>query len=178
MVRAAVIVSVVAVSGCSYMPGQREMQRTEEVLGTIDSVREVHFTCGGSLLADDSLCADVVMKDGARLRFEHVGFNSIGSTAVNVYVGKAGGLQPRIASCEGTGAPNFHRSSALGHHFRPTLIDIKDAVFRYREVMEEVEFWPQCPQYFEVQDKRGENFRYCARRDGAAEEPPRPANCS
>ena len=65
-------------SACSYLPGQREMERTQEVLGTIESVSEVHFTCGGSLLADDSLCADVVMKDGARLRFEHVGFNSIG----------------------------------------------------------------------------------------------------
>lgn len=159
------------------MPGQREMARAEEVLRTVDTVREVHFTCGGSLLADDSLCAEVVMKDGATLRFERVGFNSVGSTAVNVYVGKAGSLSPRIASCRGVGAPNFHRSSALGHHFRPTLIDIKDAAFRYREVLEKVEFWPQCPQYYEVQDKRGENFRYCARRHGASEEPPPPAGC-
>jgi hypothetical protein len=164
-------------AGCAYMPGQLEMSRTQEVLATVDTVREVHFTCSGSLLADDRLCADVVMKDGARLRFEHVGFNSIGSTAVNVYVGKAGGLVPRIASCTEVGAPNFHRGGPLGHHFHPTLIDIKDAAFRYREVLEEVEFWPQCPQYFEVQDKRGRNFRYCARRDGATEEPPRPANC-
>ena len=96
---------------------------------------------------------------------------------MNVFVGKAGGFVPRIASCARVGPPNFHRASPLGHHFHPTLIDIKDAVFRYRDVMEEVEFWPQCPQSWEVQDKHGENFRYCARRDGATEEPPRPAGC-
>jgi len=102
------------------------------------------------MLAGDRLCADVVTKDGATLRFEHVGFNSFGSAAANVFVVEAGGLVPRVASCEGVGAPNFHRSSPLGHHFHPTLVDVKDAVFRYREVLEEVEFWPQCPQYWEV----------------------------
>ena len=166
------------VAGCSYLPGQREVARTQEVLGTLDNVREVHFTCGGSLLADDSLCAEVVMKDGARIRFEHVGFNSFGGTAVNVFVGKVGNLVPRIASCTAVGAPNFHRAGPLGHHFHPTLIDLEDAVQRYREVIELVEFWPQCPQYWEVQDRRGANFRYCARRDGASGEPPRPAGCS
>jgi hypothetical protein len=165
------------VAGCSYMPGQREMARAEEVLGSVDTVSEVHFTCGGSLLADDSLCADVVMKDASRLRFERVGFNSFGSTAVNVVVSKAGGLVPRIASCGGVGSPNFHRASPLGHHFKPTLIDIKDAVFRYREVLEEVEFWPQCPQYWEVGDRLGARYRYCARREGATDEPPRPGEC-
>lgn len=162
---------------CSYLPGQREMDRTQQVLGTIDAVSEVHFACPGTLLASDRLCTDVVMKDGARLRFDRVGFNAFGSTAVNVFVAKAGGLVPRIASCDGVSTPNFHRASALGHHFQPPLIDVKDAVFRYREVLEEVQFWPQCPQYWEVQDRRGENFRYCARREVAVEEPPRPAKC-
>jgi hypothetical protein len=165
------------IAACSYMPGEREMQRAEQALLTVDGVVGVHFTCPGSLLASDSLCTDVVMKDGAQLRFDRVGFNSFGSTAMNVIVGKAGGLVPRIASCTGVSAPNFHRTSPLGHHFHPTLIDVKDAVFRYREVLEEVEFWPQCPQYWEVQDRRGENFRYCSRREGATDEPPRPANC-
>jgi hypothetical protein len=164
--------------GCSYLPGQREMERTEEVLGTVDSVAEVHFACGPGLLASDALCTDVTMHDGAHLRFEHVGFNSFGSTAVNVFVAEAGGLAPRIASCHGISSPNFHRTSPLGHHFHPTLIDMKDAVFRYREVLEEVQFWPQCPQYWEVQDRRGTNYTYCARKKGATEEPPRPPNCS
>ena len=165
------------VSACSYLPGQQEIARAEAALRTIDDVAEVHFTCPGTVLASDRLCADVVMKDGARLRFEHVGFNSFGSTAMNVFVSKASGLVPRIASCGGVSTPNFHRTSALGHHFQPTLIDIKDAVSRYQELLEEVEFWPQCPQFWEVQDRRGQNFRYCARRDGSTEEPPRPVGC-
>ena len=159
------------------MPGQREVERTEQVLGTVDSVSEVHFACGPGLLAGDSLCVDIVMKDGARLRFERIGFNSFGSTAVNVVVAEAGGLVPRVASCEGIGPPNFHRESVLGHHFHPTLIDVKDAVFRYTEVLEEVQFWPQCPQHWDVQDRRGANYTYCARKNGATEEPPRPATC-
>lgn len=164
-------------SACAFLPGQREMDRTQQVLSTIDAVSEVHFTCKGTLLASDGLCTDVVMKDGSRLRFDRVGLSSFGSTAMNVYVASAGGLEPRIASCAGAGSPNFHRSGAIGHHFSPTLIDIKDAVFRYREVLEEVQFWPQCPQYWEVQDQRGVNYAYCARRERATEEPPRPQSC-
>ena len=162
---------------CSYLPAQREKARAEEILATVDSVSAVHFSGGGRVTASDGLCAEVLTKDGAKLRFEHVGFNSFGSAAANVYVVEAGGLVPRVASCEGVGAPNFHHGSPLGHHFHPTLIDVKDAVFRYREVLEEVEFWPQCPQYWEVQDSRGKNYRYCAHKKGATEEPPRPT-CS
>ena len=165
-------------TGCSFLPAQREKDRAQDVLATVDSVSEVHFSCGGRVLASDSLCADVVTKDGARLRFDHVGSDSFGAAAVNVYVAEAGGLVPRVASCEGVSAPNFHRSSPLGHHFQPALIDVKDAVFRYREVLEEVQYWPQCPQYWEVQDSRGRNYRYCAHRKDAAEDPPSPAGCS
>jgi hypothetical protein len=75
-------------------------------------------------------------------------------------------------------SPNFHRAAPLGHHFHPTLIDLKEAVSRYREILEEVEFWPQCPQSWEVQDKRGRNYRYCARRKNTTDEPPVPAGCS
>jgi hypothetical protein len=161
------------------LPAQREVERTKEVLRTVDSVATVEVSCSGGVLASDGLCVDLVMKeDGAHLRFEHVGFHSLGSTAVNVFVAEAGGLVPRVASCDGPGPPNFHRESPLGHHFNPTLIDVKDAVFRYREVLEEVQYWPQCPQSWEVQDRRGANYRYCARKQGATEEPPRPASCS
>jgi hypothetical protein len=154
------------------------MDRTQEVLKTIDAVTEIHFTCGKQFLASDSLCTDITMKDGSRLRFERVGFNSFGGTAVNVFVAQADNLVPRVASCQGISAPNFHRSSPLGHHFHPTLIDLKDAAFRYREILEEVQFWPQCPQYWETQDQRGINYRYCSRRKDSLDEPPKPANCS
>lgn len=147
------------------------------MLRTVDTVVDTKIECGGGVLANDDLCVEVVMRDGARLKFEHVGFSSLGGTAVNVIVAEADGLEPRIASCDGVGAPNFHRQSALGHHFQPTLIDLKDAVFRYREVLEEVQFWPQCPQYWETQDKRGQTFTYCARKPSASAEPPRPT-CS
>jgi hypothetical protein len=169
--------ALLVLGACSYMPAQREVARAREVLATVDAVQDVQFSCGGSVLASNSVCADVVMKDGARLRFEQLGFNAFGSTAMNVFVAEAGGLAPRIASCDGVGVPNFHRSGALGHHFQPTLIDVKDAVFRYREVLEEVQYWPQCPQYWEVQDKRGANYRYCARRAAGSGEPPLPENC-
>ena len=99
------------------------------------------------MLASDRLCTDVVMKDGARLRFDHVGLQFIWLDRDECVRRKASGLAPRIASCGGVGTPNFHRTSPLGHHFHPTLIDMKDAVSRYKEMLEEVEFWPQCPQY-------------------------------
>jgi hypothetical protein len=73
--------------------------------------------------------------------------------------------------------PNFHRSGPLGQHFHPTLIDLKEALARYREVLEEVEFWPQCPQYYDVQSRQKQNYRYCARREGDDAEPPRPDKC-
>lgn len=164
-------------AGCGYLPGRQEMRHASDVLGTVDGVMMVTVGCGGSLLASDGLCVDVAMKDGARLRFERVGFNAFGSTAANVVVAKAGRLVPRFASCTTVSPPNFHRGSPLGHHFQPTLIDVKWAVIRYREVLEEVQFWPQCPQSWEVQDARGDNFRYCARREDATEEPPRPTGC-
>jgi hypothetical protein len=159
------------------MPAQREVERAREVLETVDAVASIKLECGGSIFANDNWCAELTMKDGARLTFDRIGFNAFGSAAVNVVVLEAAGLTPRVASCDGISSPNFHRESAFGHRFRPTLIDVKDAVFRYKEVLEEVTFWPQCPQYWETQDRRGTNYRFCARKKGATEEPPRP-ECS
>lgn len=134
-------------------------------------------SCGSTVLAADRLCADVIMQDGARVRFSHLGFNAFGATASNVYVEEAGGLVPRVASCSGAASPNFHRESPLGHRFRPGFIDVKEAVSRYREILRDVQYWPQCPQYWEVQDKFGVDYRYCMRRQNATDEPPRPDRC-
>ena len=158
------------------MPAQQEHARVQSILGSIEHVKMVTTNCGSSVLAGNQVCADVIMQDGAKVRFSHLGANAFGATAINVYVDEAGGLVPRIASCNGVSSPNFHRESALGHRFRPTLIDAKEAVERYREVLKEVQYWPQCPQYWEVQDRFGANYRYCMRRKDATEEPPRP-NC-
>jgi hypothetical protein len=177
LVRLAIAVASAALAGCSYLPAAQERARTASILSGIDHVVMAEVECGSRVFAGDELCADVMMKDGAKIHFARLGFNSFGSTAVNVVVERAGNLEPRVASCNGTAPPNFHRLSALGHHFHPTLIDVKDAVARYREVMEEVQWWPQCPQFWEVADRRGVSYRYCARRAGATDEPPRPPDC-
>lgn len=171
------VVLCASCAGCAALPAAQERSRVTEVLQSGPDVTMVNVQCGSSVLAGDAFCADVVMKDGARFRFEHVGFNSFGSTAVNVVVAKAGSLEPRVASCSTVGPANFHRTEPLGRHFNPTLIDLKEALTRYREVLEEVEFWPQCPQFYDVQSRQGQNYRYCARREGDAAEPPRPERC-
>jgi hypothetical protein len=112
------------------------------------------------------------------MRFERLGHDAFGPNAVNVVVAEAGGLVPLVASCAGVAPPNFHREAPLGHHFQPTLIDVKDAVTRSAEVLEEVQFWPRCPSSWQVQDRRGVNFRYCARRKDDTTEPPRPDVCT
>jgi hypothetical protein len=167
----------VILGACAYTPAGRERERADQILRGMKELQQVSVGCEGALLASDALCADVVTTQGKALRFERVGFNAFGANASNVVVAEADGWVPRIASCSGVGAPNFHRDAPLGHHFQPTLIDIKDAVTRSREVLEEVQFWPECPQSWEVQDKFGENYRYCARRREATAEPPSPSGC-
>ncbi len=154
-------------SACAYLPGRAgDGARRSRCSARLTRCLMVHVSCGGSLLASDGLCADVVMKDGSRLRFERVGLQFL-----RLDGHERGGRQARAAWCRGSPpAPasarrTFIAAGAIGHHFSPTLIDVKDAVFRYREVLEEVEFWPQCPQYWEVQDQRGENYALlCASR--------------
>lgn len=162
---------------CAYTPAGRERAHVDETLRALPEVTQTTVGCEGAIFASDSLCVDVITKDGAELRFERVGFKSFGSTAVNVVVAGAGGLVPRIASCREVGPPNFHHDAPLGHHFSPTLFDVKEAVTRSRDVLEEIQYWPQCPMSWEVQDKRGVNYRYCAHRKDAPAEPPKPANC-
>jgi hypothetical protein len=169
---------VATLAGCAYTPAARERENAEQILRGMKELQHVSIGCSGGLLASDGLCADVVTTEGKSLRFERLGFNAFGANASNVVVAEADGWVPRIASCDGVAAPNFHREAALGHHFQPTLIDVKDAVTRAQEVLEEVQFWPQCPQSWEVQDKFGANYRYCAHRKDAPADPPRPTGCS
>jgi hypothetical protein len=159
------------------LPASRECAHVSGQLALSEAVRSTQVECGGAVLAGDEIRAALEFKEGGKLTFDRLGFNAFGTTAVNIVVTEASGLEPRIASCGGVSAPNFHRESPLGHHFHPTLIDVEEAVSRYRELLEEVEFWPQCPQHWEVQDKRGARFRYCARKKNAADEPPKPDGC-
>lgn len=162
---------------CAYTPAARERANVEATLRGVKELRSVSIGCGGGLLASDSVCAGIVTADGKSLRFDRLGFNSFGPNATNVVVAEADGWVPRVSTCHGVDSPNFHRDAPLGHHFQPTLIDVNEAITRSREVLEEIQFWPQCPQSWEVQDKRGVNYRYCVRRKDAADDPPRPTDC-
>jgi hypothetical protein len=168
---------IVVLSGCAYTPAGRERRHVEGTLRGLKELRNVSIGCGGGILASDSVCADIVSADGKSLRFDRLGFNSFGANATNVVVAEADGWVPRVSTCNGVEPPNFHRQAPLGHHFQPTLIDVKEAITRAREVLEEIQFWPECPQSWEVQDKRGVNYRYCVRRKDAADDPPRPTDC-
>jgi hypothetical protein len=172
------IVLSLALAACGYTPAGRERAQAEEVLRGMKQLQHVSVGCQAAFLASDALCADVVTTDGKSLRFERVGFNAFGANASNVVVAEADGWVPLVASCAGVAAPNFHGDAPLGHHFGPALFDLKDAIARSRELLEEVQFWPQCPQSWEVQDKFGVSYRYCARRAGDSDEPPRPTTCS
>jgi hypothetical protein len=171
----------VFVASCSFLPAQKECaevtRQLRSVERSVENIQSSQLDCPAGVFAGDAVKATVRFPDEGALTFERLGFNAFGSTAVNIVLAEAGGLVPRVASCAGVAPPNFHREAPLGHHFHPTLIDTKEAVSRHRELLEEVEFWPQCPQYWEVQDKRGQNYRYCARKKDATEEPPRPENC-
>ena len=176
MVKPLLILLFVA-PACSYLPANQECQHVNQQLAGIENLRSAQIECEGALLAGDGVRARVEMNDGAVLRFERLGYNSFKATAMNIVLTEASGLTPRVASCATIAAPNFHREAPLGHHLHPTLIDTREAVERYRELREEVEFWPQCPQFWEVQDRKGQRFRYCARKRDATDEPPRPTNC-
>lgn len=119
----------------------------------------------------------ITTDDGESLRFDGTSSGSFGPKATRILVSEADGLEPRVASCSGISVANFHRDAPLGHHFQPGLFDLKEAYTRTKEIVEEISYWPRCPMAWEVQDKRGANYRYCARKKGETTEPPRPAGC-
>ena len=174
---APVLVLVIS-AGCE-LPSSREAEFASDEIGKGADIKasRVEKTESFAVLAAHTQIATVGIRVGEQIRVVRVGFKSFGPNAVNVVISEADGLVPRIASCNGVGFPNFHRSAPLGHHFQPSLIDVNDAVRRSGEVLEEIQFWPECPQSWEVQDKQGINYRYCVRRKDATEEPPRPSGC-
>ena len=171
--------ALVLIGAACDLPSNREREFVGTQIRKVAGVQSSRVEPGDGfrLLASDTLTTAVEFPDGKSIHFARVGYNAFGPNAVNVVVSEADGLVPRIASCNGVAFPNFHREAALGHHFQPTLIDIKDALERANDVLEEVQFWPQCPQSWEVQDKFGVNYRYCAHRRDAPADPPRPAGC-
>lgn len=166
-----------AVGACAYTPAAQERAHVEGALRSIPDVINVMVACDGRVFARDTLCVTVTFTDKQTIQFERVGSKSFGNRAGAIVVTRTSRLVPRVASCDGIAAPNFHRDAPFGHHFHPPLVDLADAVTRYRQVLEEVQFWPQCPQYYELQDYRGVHYRYCARRADATDEPAMPATC-
>lgn len=124
------------------------------------------------------VCATVTMSDGARLRFIGLGFSSFGPVPSRIRVAEAGGRSPLIVSCDAKAViADVDRSGLFGHHFSPALDGVADAIKRHRDVIEELEFWPQCPQFWELQETGGPRYRYCAHPARTAAEPP-PVACS
>lgn len=173
-----VLLLALATAACN-LPANREVAFAAREIGNGAELKSsrVERTDSYRIWPSDTLTASVELRDGEILRFASVGYKSFGPNAMHIVVAEADSLVPRIASCTGVSFPNFHSSAPLGHHFQPTLIDVNDAVRRSGEVLEEIQYWPQCPQSWEVQDKQGMNYRYCARKRGETTEPPRPTDC-
>jgi len=177
--RSAVLVvclSILSLPACS-----REQRFVRGSLAALPGVGNVDaVSCGEDVQPSTTgVCATVAMTDGAVLRFAELGFGSFGPVPSRVRVVEAGGRVPLIVSCAArTAVADVGRSGLFGHHFTPALDGVSDAVERYRDVVEELEFWPQCPQFWELAGEQGTTYRYCAHAAGrAAEAPPRPSGC-
>ncbi len=163
-------------AGCTTA-GAREREFVRRNLAIVRLVENVHTSCNESLLfAAGEVCATVFMGEGSVLRFRSLGYDSFGRVPSRIRVEAAGGRSPLVVSCESqSGFADVARNGLFGHHFSPGLDDVAMAIGRRREVIEELEFWPQCPQFWEVAGSQGGVYRYCAHAsDGVAEPPPRP----
>jgi len=162
------------VAGCS-----REQRHVREHLEGLPGVASVDVSCGvGGAPSNTGVCASVVMSDGAVLQFVGLGYQSFGPVPSRVRLAAAGGRSPLMVSCQAQASvADFDRSGLFGHHFSPAIDGVADAIHRYRDVIEELEFWPQCPQFWEFGEEQGPLYRYCAHRTGAVGDPP-PRPCS
>jgi len=164
--------------GCTSA-GAREQEFVRRNLATVLLVKNVHVSCSDALLfADSRVCATVLMSEGSMLQFHDLGYQSFGPVPSRVRLAAAGGRSPLLVSCESQSAfADLERGALFGHHFSPPIDDVAHAIQRRREVIVEMEFWPQCPQFWELSKEQGPRYRYCAHATGAvAEPPPRPCD--
>lgn len=156
---------------------EREKQFVREKLEGIAGVKTVSVSCGANGFPRSDICATVAMADGAELKFFGLGYRSFGAGSPGVFLSAAGGRSPLVVSCDGSaGSVAVDRAGLVGHHFSPPIDDVSAALRRHRDLIEELEFWPQCPQFWEVASERGTTYRYCAHASVSAGEPP-PAPC-
>lgn len=159
--------------------GAREREFVRQNLAIIPLVERVRASCSNAVLfPGGDVCATVAMGEGTVLQFGGLGYDSFGPVPTRVRLEAAGGRIPLVVSCESSmDFADVGRDGLFGHHFSPGLDDVAMAIRRRREVIEEMEFWPQCPQFWEMQPKGGPRYRYCAHPAGTAPEPP-PRPCT
>jgi len=169
-------VLVACASSACTLAGTREEAYVREQLAALPLVEAVTVSCGsGWISARGDVCATLAMGEGPVLKFAGVGYDSFGSAPSRVLVAAAGGRAPLVVSCTSQSAvAAFDRGGLFGHHFTPPIEAVPEAVRRRREVIEELEFWPQCPQFWELAGRDGTAYRYCAHAVSAAPEPPPP----
>jgi hypothetical protein len=162
--RAAGLVMMASVAVACSSAGARERDFVLEKLKALPDVDRVHVSCNDGLWsARSDVCATVVMKDGKSLTFQSLGFESFGPARSRVRVAQAGGRAVHVVSCQSAEAfVDVDRRGLVGHHFFPPISGVVDAIRVHKDVIEELEFWPECPQFWEVQDMMGVNRRYCA----------------
>lgn len=160
-------------AGCTTA-GVREREFVRQNLAIIPLVESVRAACSTAVLfAGGDVCATVAMGEGSVLQFGALGYHSFGPVPSRVRLETAGGRTPLVVSCNSQSPfADIGRDGLFGHHFSPGLDDVAMAIRRRREVIEEMEFWPQCPQFWEMQPKGGPRYRYCAQATGATPDPP------
>lgn len=165
-------------SGCT-LAGAREAEFVRANVATISGVKSVEAACGsGWLGARTDVCVTVAMTTGKELRFVDVGYRSFDAAPSRVRLTAAGGRSPLVVSCESqVNFADLDRSGLFGHHFSPAIEAVPEAILRSEDVVEELEFWPQCPQFWELASEQGTTYRYCAHASAKAAEPP-PRPCS
>jgi hypothetical protein len=171
----ALAVAVAVTSACT-LAGRREEASVRERVAALEGVESVEVSCGsGWLTPKGDVCLTVTVNGGKQLRFEGVGYDSFASAPSRVRLSAAGGLSPLVVSCDSrSGFADIDRSGLFGHHFSPVIEAVPEAVRRSIDVVEELEYWPRCPQFWEVGGRQGTTYRYCAHASGVAGEPPPP----
>ena len=162
--------------GCS-LAGAREEEFVRANIATISGVKSVQAACASAWIsANSDVCVTVAMSTGKELRFTDVGYQSFDAAPSRVRIAAAGGRSPLVVSCESqSDFADLDRSGLFGHHFSPAIEAVPEAILRSDDVVEEFEFWPQCPQFWELASEQGTTYRYCAHAAGKpAESPPRP----
>lgn len=168
-------VPAVCLAALSLAACGREERFVRDHITAMPGVTRVDAASCDDAVPNDGVCATVVMSDGAVLRFAGLKFDSFGPVPSRVGLVEAGGRSPLIVSCDALVAvADVDRAGLFGHHFSPALGGVTDAIRRHRDVVEELEFWPECPQFWELPQEPGPRFRYCAHRAGAAPELPPP----